>query len=63
MFLTDHLVDDRTTRVADVAALEMFVARGRAFVVAGGTDAGLTVLERVASVSIQDSQVERIVIQ
>ena len=63
MFLTDHLVDDRTTRFADVAALEMFVARGRAFVVAGGTDAGLTVLERVASVSIQDSQVERIVIQ
>ena len=45
MFLTDHLVDDRTTRFADVAALEMFVARGRAFVVAGGTDAGLTVLE------------------
>ena len=45
MFATDHLVDDRNTRFADVAAIEMFVARGRAFVVVGGTDAGLTVLE------------------
>ena len=45
MFVTDHLVDDRSTRFADVAVIEMFVARGRAFVVAGGTDAGLTVFE------------------
>ena len=45
MFLTGHLVDDRSTRFGDVTALEMFVARGRAFVVVGGTDAGLSVLE------------------
>lgn len=45
MFATDHLMDDRTTRFADITALEMFVARGRVFVVAGGTDAGLSVLE------------------
>ena len=45
MFVTDHVIDDRATRFADVAALDIFVARGRAFVVAGGTDAGLTVLE------------------
>lgn len=45
MFVTDHLVDTRDTRFADVTTLEMFSARGRAFVVAGGSDAGLTVLE------------------
>ena len=45
MFVTDHLVDDRSTRFSDVTALDMFSARGRAFVVAGGSDAGLTVSE------------------
>ena len=45
MFATDHLVDDRSTRFDNITAVEMFVARGRVFVVAGGSDAGLTVLE------------------
>lgn len=45
MFVTDQVMDDRATRFADVVALDMFVAKGRAFVVAAGTDAGLTVLE------------------
>jgi hypothetical protein len=45
MFFADQVMDDRSTRFADVAALDMFVAKGRAFVVAGGTDAGLSVLE------------------
>ncbi len=45
LFLADQVWDDRTTRFADVAALDMFVAKGRAFVVAAGTDAGVTVLE------------------
>lgn len=45
LFQTDHLIDDRTTRFADVAALDMFVAQDRVFVVAAGSDAGLTVLE------------------
>ncbi len=45
MFVADQVMDDRSTRFADVAALDMFVAKGRAFVVAGGTDAGLLVLE------------------
>lgn len=45
MFVADQVMDDRATRFADVAALDMFVAKGRAFVVAAGTDAGVTVLE------------------
>lgn len=45
MFVTDQVMDDRATRFADVVALDMFAAKGRAFVVAAGTDAGVTVLE------------------
>lgn len=45
MFPEDHLIDDRMTRFADVAVLDAFGYRGRAFVVAAGSDAGLTVLE------------------
>ena len=45
MFVTDQVIDDRDTRFSDVAALDMFVAKGRAFVVAAGTDAGISVLE------------------
>ncbi len=45
MFVTDQVNDDRATRFANVAALDVFVAKGRAFVVAAGTDAGVTVLE------------------
>lgn len=45
LFQADHLVDDRNTRFDDVAALDMFSHRGRAFVVAAGTDAGFSVLE------------------
>lgn len=45
LFQADHLVDDRATRFDNVAALDMVGHRGRAFVVAAGTDAGLTILE------------------
>lgn len=45
LFVTDQVLDDRATRFADVVALDIFVAKGRAFVVAAGTDAGVTVLE------------------
>lgn len=45
LFQTDHVIDDRSTRFADVAALDMFVAQDRVFVVAAGSDAGVTVLE------------------
>ncbi|MBL4927216.1 calcium-binding protein [Fuscibacter oryzae] len=45
LFQTDHLVDDRDTRFAHVAALDQFSAQGRVFIVAGGTDAGLSVIE------------------
>ena len=45
LFQTDHLVDDRDSRFAHVAALDQFTAQGRVFVVAGGTDAGLSVVE------------------
>lgn len=45
LFQTDHLVDDRDTRFAHVAAMDQFTAQGRVFIVAGGTDAGLSVVE------------------
>lgn len=45
MFVEDHLIDDRTTRFDSVVALDAFSHAGRAFVVTGGTDAGITVLE------------------
>lgn len=45
MFLTDHLVDDRASRFAHVAAMDVFAWAGRSFVVAAGTDAGLSLVE------------------
>lgn len=45
LFLTDHLVDDRTTRFDHTAVLDSFALNGRSFVVTAGTDAGITVLE------------------
>lgn|GEM_PF-2948778 len=45
MFVQDHLIDDRTTRFDHVASLDMFSFGGRAFVVAAGRDAGLSLLE------------------
>ena len=45
LFVEDHLIDDRNTRFDNVVALDGFAYQGRAFVVAGGTDAGVTVLE------------------
>lgn len=45
MFVTDHKVDDRTTRFDDVVALDMFAHAGRAFVVTGGSDSGVSVME------------------
>ncbi len=45
LFVEDHLIDDRTTRFDNVVALDGFAYQGRAFVVTGGSDAGVTVLE------------------
>ena len=45
MFLQDHLIDDRDTRFDGVGALDIFAWAGRAFVVAAGTDNGLSVIE------------------
>lgn len=45
IFVEDHLIDDRNTRFDHVVALDMFSHEGRAFIVAAGTDAGLSVLE------------------
>ena len=45
LFLTDHVVDDLTTRFAHTAVLDSFTAAGRSFVVTAGTDAGVTVME------------------
>ena len=45
LFVEDHRVDDRSTRFDNVVALDGFSYGGRAFVVTGGTDAGVSVLE------------------
>lgn len=45
LFVEDHLIDDRNTRFDSVVALDGFSYGGRAFVVTGGTDAGVSVLE------------------
>ena len=45
LFVTDHVVDDLTTRFEHPEVLDTFTLQGRAFVVAAGTDAGITVLE------------------
>lgn len=45
LFVEDHLIDDRSTRFDSVVALDAFAHAGRAFVVTGGTDSGVTVLE------------------
>lgn len=44
-FETDHLIDTRDTRFDKIMAFDSFVAQGRFFVVAGGADSGLTLLE------------------
>lgn len=45
LFVTDQLVDDLATRFARPEVLDTFTLQGRVFVVAAGTDAGITVLE------------------
>jgi serralysin len=45
LFMTDHVVDDRTTRFEHPEVLDTFTLQGRAFVVAAGTDAGISVME------------------
>lgn len=45
MFLTDHLVDDRDSRFAHLAGIDVFTWAGRSFVVAAGTDMGLSLVE------------------
>lgn len=47
LFQTDHLTDDRTTRFAGASALDSFEWQGRDFLVVGGSDAGLTLVELV----------------
>lgn len=44
-FETDHVIDTLDTRFARIAAFDGFVAEGRMFVAAAGTDAGLTLFE------------------
>lgn len=44
-FATDMMIDDRSTRFAHLAAFDTFTAQGRLFVVAAGTDSGISLLE------------------
>lgn len=42
--LTDHVIDDLSTRFDDVSALELVMHDGAAYVVAGGSDGGISVM-------------------
>lgn len=42
---TDHRIDDLNTRFADVSAIETFSVQGRGFVLAGGSDGGVSLFE------------------
>lgn len=53
LFVTDHVVDDRTTRFDHTAVLDSFAMNGRAFVVTAGTDAGITVMELLPTGQLQ----------
>ena len=53
LFVTDHVVDDRTTRFDHTAVLDSFTMNGRAFVVTAGTDAGITVMELLPNGTLQ----------
>ena len=41
--ITDHLLDDRNSRFAGVTALEVVTVQGHSYVIAGGSDDGLSV--------------------
>ncbi len=60
-FETDHVIDTRDTRFANVAAFDGFVAQGRFFVVAAGTDAGVTLFELLPNGTL--SHVETFVLE
>jgi Ca2+-binding RTX toxin-like protein len=45
MFVSDHINDDRNSRFANVDAIDSFEVGNRGFVVAGGSDDGVTLLE------------------
>jgi serralysin len=45
MFVEDHINDDRDSRFANVEAIDSFEVGNRGFVVAGGSDDGVTLLE------------------
>ncbi len=45
LFQTDHVVDDQSARIRGASALDVFEVNGRTFVIAGGSDAGLTTYE------------------
>lgn len=45
LFQTDHVVDDLSQRIEGASALDVFEVNGRVFIVAGGSDAGLSTYE------------------
>lgn len=45
LFLADQVTDDLDSRFEGASALDVFEVAGRSFVVAGGSDAGLTIFE------------------
>ncbi len=61
IFETDHVIDTRDTRFANIAAFDGFVTQGRFFFVAGGTDSGLSLFELLPGGSL--SHVETFVLE
>jgi Ca2+-binding RTX toxin-like protein len=49
LFETDFLIDSLDTRFEDASVLESFVYDGRSFVIAAGSDDGITILELTAT--------------
>ena len=45
LFVTDHITDTLNSRFAHIDAIDSFTVNGRGFVIAGGSDDGLTLLE------------------
>ena len=45
LFVTDHITDNLNTRFANVDAIDSFSVNGRGFVIAGGSDDGLSLFE------------------
>lgn len=54
LFETDFLIDSLDTRFQDASVLESFVFEGRSFLIAAGSDDGITILELTATGQLRE---------